>query len=41
MHIRTVTKRNPAPASDIAYVLDVISQILAIVMTVQSILGKE
>lgn len=47
MHIRTLTKSRPAPASDIAYLLDTIAQLLGIVQQVigiipgiQALLGK-
>ena len=40
MHIRTMTRRTPAKATDIAYVLDVLAQILDIASQIQSLLDK-
>lgn len=40
MHVRPVTKAHPAPAVDFTYLLDAISQVLAIIETAQRVLGK-
>ena len=38
MHIRTVTKSRPAPASDFVFILDAIAQILQIFQDLQTII---
>lgn len=39
MHIRTITKAQPAPAQDIIIILDVISQIISVIRGLETLLG--
>ncbi len=41
MHIRPMTKRNPAKASDITYIFDTIAQLLSLVATIQALFKAE
>lgn len=40
MHLRSMTVSRPAPASEIAFLLDAISQLLSIISTIQGIVSN-
>lgn len=40
MHVRPMTVSRPAPASEIAFLLDAISQLLSIISTIETIVSN-